>query len=101
MPIWGSHISFYRNKLLLYIAVESNINYVCEIWTVDYRLKKTAVSPERDFRRGDAKKAKILKTRNEELQTSGSITNNLGNIGSSLLNGTAMYYVWEVTDGHR
>jgi hypothetical protein len=36
-------------------VVESNINHGCEIWTVDYRLKKKLSSPERDFWKEAAK----------------------------------------------
>jgi hypothetical protein len=51
------------------------------------------LSPERDFWKGAGKTSKILKIRKEELEKNGSITNSLGKIGNSLLNGTAMYCV--------
>jgi hypothetical protein len=82
-------------------VVESNINCGCEIWTLDYTVKKHLLSPERDFWKGAATTSKILKIRNEELEKNERNTNNLGKNGSSLLNGTEMYYVWEVTDGKR
>jgi hypothetical protein len=80
---------------MLYTVVESNINYGCEIWTADYRLKKYLLSPETDFWKGDAKEtSKIIKIKNElEKNWSNTIWERMG---SSLLNGTAMYYLWEV-----
>jgi hypothetical protein len=46
-------------------VVESILNYGCEIWTVDCRLKKKLLSTETDFWRIAAKTSRILKVRNE------------------------------------
>jgi hypothetical protein len=44
-------------------VVESILGYGCEIWTVDYRLKKKLLSTETDFWRRAAKTSTILKVR--------------------------------------
>ena len=63
--------------------VESKIKCGCEMWTVDCRLKKKLLSPERNFWRVAAKTSKILQIRDEELEKNVSQTV-LGKMGSSL-----------------
>ena len=53
------------------------------MWTVDCRLKKKLLSPERNFWRVAAKTSKILQIRDEELEKNVSQTV-LGKMGSSL-----------------
>jgi hypothetical protein len=41
------------------------LSYGCDIWTVNYRLKKRLLSEEMDFRRRAARTYEILKARND------------------------------------
>jgi hypothetical protein len=49
-------------------VVESILSYSCEIWTVEYRLKKKQLSTEMDFWRTAARTSRILKVRNEVIR---------------------------------
>jgi hypothetical protein len=42
-------------------VVENTLSYGCEIWTVDYRLKKKLLYREMDFWRAAARTSRILK----------------------------------------
>jgi hypothetical protein len=46
-------------------VVESILSYGCELWTLDYRLKKKLLSTKIDFWRRAARTSRILKARNE------------------------------------
>jgi hypothetical protein len=48
--------------------VENILSYGCEIWTVDYRLKKKLLSTETDFWRTAARTSRILVVRNEAIR---------------------------------
>jgi hypothetical protein len=54
-------------------VVESNLIYICEIWTADYGINKRLLITAIDFRRGAARTFKILKVRNKV--TKGKIIN--------------------------
>jgi hypothetical protein len=49
-------------------VVESILRYCCEIWILDFRLKKKLLSTEMDFWRTAARTSKILKVRNEVIR---------------------------------
>ena len=40
----------------------------CDVWTVNYRLRKNLLSAGMDFRRRSARTSEILKVRNEEIR---------------------------------
>jgi hypothetical protein len=44
------------------------LSYGCEIWIVEYRLKKRLLSAEMDIRRRAARTSEILKVRNEVIR---------------------------------
>jgi hypothetical protein len=76
--LWGKYISLHTKKQIFCTVVESTVSYGCEIWTVDYRLKKKLLSTEIDFWRRAARTSKILKVRNGIIREKWSNTNNSG-----------------------
>jgi hypothetical protein len=70
-------------------------NCGCEIWTVDYRLKKKAVKSRKGFWKGATINPKILNIRNgviREIVSNETIWKRMGK---------SMYCGWEVTGGQR
>jgi hypothetical protein len=66
--LWNKHISLNTKKRIFYSVVESILSYGCEIWTLDYRLKKKLLSTEIDFWRRAPRTSIILKVRNEVIR---------------------------------
>jgi hypothetical protein len=48
--------------------IESILSYGCDIWTVNYRLKKKLLSTEMDFWRISARRPRILKVSKEVIR---------------------------------
>jgi hypothetical protein len=57
-------------------VVESILSYGCEIWTVDYRLKRKAGKHKNRFLERNYKNIQNLKVRNEVIRENGRQTNN-------------------------
>jgi hypothetical protein len=66
--LWTKHISLNTKKRIFYAVVESILSYGCEIWTLDYRLKKKLLSIKTDFWRRAPRTSRILKVRNEVIR---------------------------------
>jgi hypothetical protein len=64
--LWSTHISLNTKKIIFYTVVESILSYGCEMWTVEYRLKKKLLSTE-TWRRA-AITSRILVVRNEAIR---------------------------------
>jgi hypothetical protein len=61
--LWSKHISLNTKKQMFYTVVENIFSYCCEIWTVDYRLKKKLLSTEMDFLEKICKNIKNIKSK--------------------------------------
>jgi hypothetical protein len=55
-------------------VLESILIYGCDVWAVDYGLKKKLLSIEMDFWRRDARTSRILKVRNEVIRERMGVT---------------------------
>jgi F0F1-type ATP synthase delta subunit len=66
--LWSKHISLNTKKKIFFTVVKSILSYSCELWTVDYRLKKKQLSTGMDFWRTAARTSTILRVRNEVIR---------------------------------
>lgn len=57
-----------RKKGIFYTVIESIPNYVWEIWTVDYKLKKKILNEEMDYWRRAARTSRRLQGRNKVIR---------------------------------
>jgi hypothetical protein len=61
--LWKIHISLNTKKQILYTVMESILRYCCEIWTVEYRLMKTAVKYRNGFLEKSCKNIQDIKSK--------------------------------------